>query len=457
VALNSSANHDGYLVYTGGSLQVFGGTSAPTPSMAAISVLLNQYLVSRGAQPTPGLGNINPHLYQIAQTNPAAIHDISQGNNIVNITCGARSRNCTPGSYGYNAGVGYDLATGLGSVDAYNLITGWVSSGGAAGRAITTLTLSGSASSVSPSGTITLTAIVQSTNGGTPTGTITFTSGGNALGSANLSGSGGQATTNITVKGSQLPSGLDTITAQYSGDTNYNIAAASFTVNVVNPNAGTPSIASLANGASFRQAFAPGMVLSVFGSQLAASTAAAASVPLTTQLAGTSATVNGIAAPLYYVSPDQINLQIPYETTSGTAKLAINNNGNVVSTSFAVQLAAPGIFVDQSGAVVPANNAVRGNIISLYLTGAGSVSPAIITGTAPSVATAISSLPAPTEPTLVTIGNVRAPIQFVGIPPGLVGVLQINCQVAAGTPAGAQPVVVSIGGVSSAPATLTVH
>ena len=52
-------------------------------------------------------------------------HDVTTGDNIVNITCSGRSRNCVSGSYGYAAGQGYDQASGLGSVDAFNLVTAW--------------------------------------------------------------------------------------------------------------------------------------------------------------------------------------------------------------------------------------------------------------------------------------------------------------------------------------------
>ena len=70
VSLSASADHDGYFVYTGGSLQVYGGTSVAAPTFAGITVLLNQYLVSKGVQSRPGQGNLNPALYKLAQTNP---------------------------------------------------------------------------------------------------------------------------------------------------------------------------------------------------------------------------------------------------------------------------------------------------------------------------------------------------------------------------------------------------
>jgi uncharacterized protein (TIGR03437 family) len=59
--------------------------------------------------------------------------------------------------------------------------------------------------------------------------------------------------------------------------------------------------------------------------------------------------------------------------------------------------------------------------------------------------------------TTVTIGGARATIDFLGIPPGLVGVTQINVQVPSGIATGAQPVVVTVGGVASAPASVVIN
>jgi hypothetical protein len=77
--------------------------------------LLNQYEGSNGQ------GKINPNLYRLAQT--SIFHDITPGNNVV--PCGVGTPDCTNGSFGYYAGIGYDPVTGLGSVDAYNLVTEW--------------------------------------------------------------------------------------------------------------------------------------------------------------------------------------------------------------------------------------------------------------------------------------------------------------------------------------------
>jgi uncharacterized protein (TIGR03437 family) len=137
------------------------------------------------------------------------------------------------------------------------------------------------------------------------------------------------------------------------------------------------------------------------------------------------------------------------------ATLAINNGGQVTSKTFSVVAAAPGIFTDQAGTVVPNGSIARGQIATLYLTGAGAVIPVVATGAAPSSDVSISSLPAPVQ-TTVTVGGVQAPILFAGIPSGLVGVVQVNFQVPNGVPSGSQSVVVTVNGVSSAAAKLNV-
>jgi uncharacterized protein (TIGR03437 family) len=354
VSLTASADHDGYLTFTNGNMQVVGGTSAGAPSFAGMAALLNQYLMSNGAQPSAGLGNINPQLYSLARTAPGVFHDITAGNNIITVVCTARSRNCTPGSFGFNAGAGYDQATGLGSVDAYALITSW--------------------------------------------------------------------------KG-QNPSAVS----------------------------GPPSITAVGNGASFNQRYAPGMLLSIFGVQLSPVTQGAGSVPLPMQMGGVSVTINGIAAPLYYISPGQLNVQLPYETPATSVVLKVNNNGLSASTSFTVAAAAPGIFTDASGAPVPSTSGSRSKsqILTLYITGYGAVTPTLSSGAGPAAGTPLANLPQPQQKVAVTVGGVAASFSAV-VPWGYVGVMQINYQLPATTPLGAQPVVVSVGGIVSAPATLTV-
>jgi uncharacterized protein (TIGR03437 family) len=450
VSLNASDDHDGHVVYTGGSLQVYGGTSVSAPSFAGLTALLNQKLGSGG------VGNINPKLYSLAQSNPSIFHDVTTGNNIVTVSCPEREPTCTATAVGYYAGVGYDQATGLGSVDAYKLVTGWN------GESTTTppanpavsVTLLSNLSTVATNDIVYLMATVTSTNGTTPSGSVSFSISGASLGSAALTGSAGAATATLAVNGLQLPVGSGTITATYNG------ASTSLTVSVTASGSGsaaTPAITKVTNGASFQQAFAPGGVLSVFGSQLSPVTQSASTTPLPLSISGVAVLVNGIAAPLYYAAPGQLNVQIPYETAPGdSAELSINNNGQVTRQTFQVATAAPGIFTNSSGALVPTASAALGQEIALYITGAGAVSPAISDGAAPVASTAITDLPKPLQSTSVSIGGAVANIDFIGIPWGLVGVTQINVQVPNGIAAGVQPVLVTVDGVPSAPATITI-
>ena len=107
----TAAGHDGYLVFINGSLMVVSGTSAASPALAGLMALVVQGAGTRQ-------GNANPAFYALANKQrsfggAAVYHDITSGNNSV------------PGMTGFTAAAGYDLATGLGSVDAYVLVNHW--------------------------------------------------------------------------------------------------------------------------------------------------------------------------------------------------------------------------------------------------------------------------------------------------------------------------------------------
>jgi uncharacterized protein (TIGR03437 family) len=217
----------------------------------------------------------------------------------------------------------------------------------------------------------------------------------------------------------------------------------------------TTVITGLQNAASFQEAYAPGMLVSAYGKQLANSTEAAQTATLPLSLGGVSATVNGIPAPLWFVSPGQINLQIPYETAAGRAIVAVNNNGQVSGFVFTVKATAPGIF-NNGGMLTPSASAKRGSTVSMYVTGDGELSPMIDTGAPPPLDTPVSQLPKPRAQVKVTVGGIPANVVFIGNP-WLVGITQINFTVPVNAPTGPQPVVVTVGGVSSSPALLNVQ
>jgi subtilase family serine protease len=106
----SAAGHDGYLIYQEGGLYVVGGTSAASPSFAGVMALVVQHATARQ-------GNANISFYSLAGKQRAGgasvFHDITTGNNSV------------PGQAGFNAAIGYDQATGLGSIDGSVLVGHW--------------------------------------------------------------------------------------------------------------------------------------------------------------------------------------------------------------------------------------------------------------------------------------------------------------------------------------------
>ena len=121
----SGAGHDGYIVQQAsqGGLIAVGGTSAASPSFAGLMALVLQKTGVRQ-------GNANTVFYGMANSQYAnhgvgAFHDVTTLNNSV------------PGQTGFNAGPGYDLATGLGTVDAFSLVTQWgqTPTGGGTGNA----------------------------------------------------------------------------------------------------------------------------------------------------------------------------------------------------------------------------------------------------------------------------------------------------------------------------------
>ena len=455
VSLSSSADHDGYYVYTSGRLRVYGGTSVAAPSFAGIATLLNHYLVSGGVQAKPGLGNMNVKLYQLAQSSPGAFHDITSGDNIVTVSCSGPAATCQNSAVGFHAGKGYDQVTGLGSVDVNKFVTTW-ETGTSLVPTSTSMTLISNARTVDSNGTVYLIASVTGANGVTPTGSVQFSAGGVSLGTATLVGSGGVATATLAVSGSALPQSSETITAEYSQGSSTTVNA-SVTVSTGSVSTATPTVLAVANGASFQHTYAPGMVLSVFGTQLAPQTEAASAVPLPLSMQGVAATINGVAAPLYFVSSQQLNIQVPYTTALNTpVTLNVNNNGSITTFQFTLSAEAPGIFTASGGTIVPSGAGTRGKSATLFLTGAGTVNPEVATGAAPAVGTLLSNLPTPAQKLTVTVGGIPATTSFVGIPWGLVGTVQVNFQIPPSVGTGVQPVVVSVGGVQSASASVNV-
>jgi uncharacterized protein (TIGR03437 family) len=235
---------------------------------------------------------------------------------------------------------------------------------------------------------------------------------------------------------------------------NYRARKARFELVTSSP---TASGTAVVNAASFKQPVAPGSLITIFGNSFAAKTSSAQILPLPTTLAGTSVTIGGVAAPLVFVSPGQINAQLPAGVSTGQASCQVNFGGvQSQSVSFPVAATAPGVFYWQtnSGIVTnqdgtlntPQNPAARGSTVTLWATGAGRVTPQPPDGSAPPSGTLPTT---PSTPT-VSFGGVQQPASFSGLSPGFVGLWQINVQVPSSAPIGsAVPVQVTLGGATS--------
>jgi len=107
------------------------------------------------------------------------------------------------------------------------------------------------------------------------------------------------------------------------------------------------------DAATFRAPVAPGSLVSIFGIDLAPAAAATRALPLPTTLGEVSVSFNGVAAPLLYVSPTQINAQLPWEVSAtGAVNVTVTNSG-VASAPQSVQVAAsaPGLYALEGRAV----------------------------------------------------------------------------------------------------------
>ena len=213
----------------------------------------------------------------------------------------------------------------------------------------------------------------------------------------------------------------------------------------------------LGNAASYLPAVAPGSLLAIFGSNLAFSNVSAPSVPLPLELAGVTVSINGIPAPLFFVSPSQVNVQVPYEVQPGNAQVVVTVGGQSAAQSLEIVPVAPGVFTDHEVRLLPTAGGRAGDYLTLYLTGQGPVAPAIATGAAPPASAALDQLPRLTQPVKITIGGAPAPVVFAGIPIGLVGITQINFQVPPDAPLGDQPLIVWIGDQAAKTVTVTVN
>jgi uncharacterized protein (TIGR03437 family) len=205
-------------------------------------------------------------------------------------------------------------------------------------------------------------------------------------------------------------------------------------------------VVNAGSSAPFTAGIAPGELLTLYGANLSSGTEVTGVVPFPTTLHNVQVKINGIAAPLYYVTATQLSAIVPYAVTSGTAQIQVINNGTASNTvTIQVAATAPGILtqtqngigygdvVHQDGTLVNAKNPAQpGETVLLFLTGLGAVNPAISDG-APGPSDTLSQA---TNTIAATIGGMDAKISYAGLAPQLAGLYQINLTIPTGLKAG---------------------
>jgi len=204
---------------------------------------------------------------------------------------------------------------------------------------------------------------------------------------------------------------------------------------------------TVVNAASYRPGVAPGSIIAIFGANLAPHTVQASEVPLPTSLGGVSVLADDLPAPLYFVSPTQINAQLPYETRPGRVRISVGDS----STTIQVLEGAPGIFTlrDDLASLSPA---LPGRYLTVYLTGLGQVTPPVASG----LLAPLSPLSAARHQVRAQIGGQFSEVAYAGLAPGMVGVGQLNLRVPF-VAAGVHALAVSIAGAESAPVRVQVN
>jgi uncharacterized protein (TIGR03437 family) len=266
-----------------------------------------------------------------------------------------------------------------------------------------------------------------------------------------------------------------------------NSSLVSIPVELTVSRANTPTIyqSGIVNIANFQaDTSAPGDIVSIFGDQFTAvgasftnpaNTAPVPGIPpaIATNLGGVQVLVNGVAAPLYLASRQQINFQMPYEAVAGqvsTVQVTANNLDSNIR-SIGVAATAPRILVwPQStvqgnyGIVVNSDNSISlpppgiglstriskpGDIITIYCVGLGQTTPSAVTGV-PASSIPLLAIPNVTATFGTSTNPVQAQAVFAGLTPTLVGLYQVNVTIPPNAPIGNNvPLTITINNTNS--------
>ncbi|HEX4285128.1 MAG TPA: protease pro-enzyme activation domain-containing protein [Terracidiphilus sp.] len=340
-----------------------GGTSVASPAMAGVMALINQKI----GRPQ---GNPNAELYALAASQNYAscstetattasacyFNDIDAGtgsySGTISTPCQPTTPNCTANHAGdtvaalsgYSSATGFDLATGLGSLNVANVVNAWTST---TGIGTATVTLTPTATSLTVEQSINV-AVTVAGSGAAPSGTVTLVGGGFLSGAQTLA-SGSHT---FTLPAFGINGGTDTLVASYSGDSNYGEANASTTVSVTKVAPGSVAITPAA------ASFAANVALTVTGTVSGTSGGPAPTGTVTLSGGGYTSAATALANGSYSINVPANSL------ATGTDTLTANYSGDDIydaasnTTSVAVAVPPPSTY--SVGASGPASGIGRG-------------------------------------------------------------------------------------------------
>ena len=253
-----------------------------------------------------------------------------------------------------------------------------------------------------------------------------------------------------------------------SGD---HIYTASYTLTAAAaPNLPAISKNGIVNAAGFQPSISAGSWVAITGTNLSSTTRAWGPADFNngafpTSLDGVSVTINGHPAFVEYISPTQINVQAPTDSSTGSVPVQVTNgNGTSQAATVTLQTASPAFFpwggkyaaatqLDYSyvgppglfGSAVTTTPAKPGDTLILWGTGFGPTNPAVPAGQN----TLASTLAVPVNQITVLVDNIQAPVLGAALTPGNAGVYQIAIQVPANAPNGDLPITAQVAGVLS--------
>jgi len=310
----------------------------------------------------------------------------------------------------------------------------------------------------------------------------TTTSGGAWLSVSPANGNtlAGQAGATVTVTAN--PSGL--AAGDYYGliqvsspnaSSQLQIVTVRFTIQTAGEDPPQISVGGIVSAASYAGPVAPGTLVAIFGSSFTdpGNVLLANSLPWPSNLGGTSVTIAGVTAPVFVVTPGQINAMLPFGLAVDTELPIVVTRNNAVSAPQSVSMvsALPSVFTQNQtgqglGAIIilhpdgswvlagNGNSATAGDTLEIYCTGLGDTNPRTVAGFPATVSPLLWAI----DQVTLTVGGVNVPVSYYGLVPGLAGLFQVNATLPTGIAASPQsPVVLSQGGRAGVTVTIPIQ